>query len=189
MDEDLKRMTASTEKDMKDKDKRYETTLAAEYEEQGQLLATLQSERNAHEKVVKDMEDKYLKRFKNVQDNEDSAMGEWRSEYDKVCDLLKMDGLKFEVALVQTDEEYRNEIQSLKTAQENALQAEVDRCTAALKECVSYKQNMQIMASLIRTRDEELSKSRNTSRTSSLACASPCRPSTVTWSSSRPRRT
>jgi hypothetical protein len=156
MDEDLKRITSGTEREMKDKDRAFEQTLAQEYETQGQLLSTLQAERNAHDKAVKEMEDKYLKRFKQVQDNEDAAMSEWRSEYDKVCDLLKMDGMKFEVALLQTDEEYRVELQQLKAKQEQALQSEDDRCTAALKECVSYKQNMQIMESLIRTREEEL---------------------------------
>merc|ERR1719359_1784293 len=156
MDDDLKRMTTSTERNMKEKDKAYELTLAQEYDKQGKLLATLQKEHDAHDKVIQELEDKYVKRFKQIQDNEDAAMGEWRAEYDKVCDLLKMDGLKFEVALVQTDEEYKNELAELRKNQEQALQAEVDRCTNALKECVSYKQNMQIMNGLIQTREGEL---------------------------------
>merc|ERR1719420_1964071 len=130
--------------------------LAQQYEKQGKLLATLQTEHDAHDKVIQELEDKYVKRFKQIQDNEDAAMGEWRAEYDKVCDLLKMDGLKFEVALLQTDEEYKKELKELKEKQEEALQAEVDRCTNALKECVSYKQNMQIMNGLIHTREGEL---------------------------------
>merc|ERR550514_206034 len=133
-------MTSDEERVMKEKDAQYESRLVELYDNQGKLLELLNKERANHDKVLRDLDDKYLKRFNVVQENEDAAMAEWRNEYDKVCDLLKVDGLKFEVALMQTDEEYRKEIAELKAKQEADLQAEDDRCTTALKECVSYKQ-------------------------------------------------
>merc|ERR1719379_898721 len=75
---------------------------------------------------------------------------------------MKSTRKKFEVALMQTDEEYRKEIAELKAKQEADLQAEDDRCTAALKECVSYKQNMQIMDSLIKGRQVEVQQEKET---------------------------
>merc|ERR1719379_2924257 len=77
---------------------------------------------------------------------------------------MKSTRKKFEVALMQTDEEYKKEIAELKAKQEADLQAEDDRCTAALKECVSYKQNMQIMDSLIKGRKEEVQQEKDTLR-------------------------
>merc|ERR1719409_2129731 len=99
---------------MKDKDSQYESRLVELYDQQGKLLELLKEERSIHDKVLKELDDKYMKRYNVVQENEDAAMAEWRNEYDKVCDLLKVDGLKFEVALMQTDEEYRKEISDLK---------------------------------------------------------------------------
>merc|ERR1719409_1039684 len=99
---------------MKDKDSQYESRLVELYDQQGKLLELLKEERANHDKVLRDLDDKYMKRFNVVQENEDAAMAEWRNEYDKVTDLLKIDGLKFEVALMQTDEEYKKEISDLK---------------------------------------------------------------------------
>merc|ERR1719359_2487482 len=161
-EDELQRMTLDEEKVMKDKDAQYENRLVELYDQQGKLLELLNKERASHDKVLRELDDKYMKHFNVVQENEDSAMTEWRSEYDKVCDLLKVDGLKFEVALMQTDEEYKKEIAELKAKQEADLQAEDDRCTAALKECVSYKQNMQIMDSLIKGRQTEVQQEKET---------------------------
>merc|ERR1719326_2630437 len=155
-EDELQRMTLDEEKVMKDKDAQYENRLVELYDQQGKLLELLNKERANHDTVLRDLDDKYMKRFNVVQENEDAAMAEWRNEYDKVSDLLKIDGLKFEVALMQTDEEYQNEIAALMKKQAEDLQAEDDRCTAALKECVSYKQNMQIMDSLIKGRQTEV---------------------------------
>merc|ERR1719359_739620 len=161
-EDELQRMTLDEEKVMKDKDAQYENRLVELYDQQGKLLELLNKERASHDKVLRELDDKYMKRYNVVQENEDAAMAEWRNEYDKVCDLLKIDGLKFEVALMQTDEEYKKEIAELKAKQEADLQAEDDRCTAALKECVSYKQNMQIMDSLIKGRQTEVQQEKET---------------------------
>merc|ERR1719440_203926 len=161
-EDELQRMTSDEEKVMKEKDAQYESKLVELYDQQGKLLELLNKERANHDKVLRDLDDKYMKRFNVVQENEDAAMAEWRNEYDKVTDLLKIDGLKFEVALMQTDEEYKKEITELKAKQEADLQAEDDRCTAALKECVSYKQNMQIMDSLIKGRQTEVQQEKDT---------------------------
>merc|ERR1711998_803713 len=134
-EEELQRMTLDEERVMKDKDAQYENRLVELYDQQGKLLELLKDERANHDKVLRELDDKYMKRFNVVQENEDAAMAEWRMEYDKVCDLLKIDGMKFEMALMQTDEEYKKEIAELKAKQEADLQAEDDRCTAALKEC------------------------------------------------------
>merc|ERR1719160_2138701 len=163
-EDELQRMTLDEERVMKEKDTQYEGRLVELYDQQGKLLELLKDERTNHDKVLREIDDKYMKRYNVVQDNEDAAMAEWRNEYDKVCDLLKIDGLKFEVALMQTDEEYRKEIADLKAKQEADLQAEDDRCTAALKECVSYKQNMQIMDSLIKGRQTEVKQEKETLR-------------------------
>merc|ERR550514_1541486 len=119
-------MTSDEERVMKEKDAQYENKLVELYDQQGKLLELLNKERTNHDKVLRDLDDKYMKRFNVVQENEDSAMAEWRNEYDKVCDLLKLDGLKFEVALMQTDEEYKKEIAEQKAKQEADLQAEDD---------------------------------------------------------------
>merc|ERR550514_1203637 len=119
-------MTSDEERVMKEKDAQYENKLVELYDQQGKLLELLNKERTNHDKVLKELDDKYMKRYNVVQENEDAAMAEWRNEYDKVCDLLKIDGLKFEVALMQTDEEYKKEIAELKAKQEADLQAEDD---------------------------------------------------------------
>merc|ERR550514_1025022 len=119
-------MTSDEERVMKEKDAQYESRLVELYDNQGKLLELLNKERANHDKVLRDLDDKYLKRYNVVQENEDAAMAEWRNEYDKVCDLLKIDGLKFEVALMQTDEEYKKEIAEQKAKQEADLQAEDD---------------------------------------------------------------
>merc|ERR1719326_867668 len=120
-EDELQRMTLDEEKVMKDKDAQYENRLVELYDQQGKLLELLNKERANHDTVLRDLDDKYMKRFNVVQENEDAAMAEWRNEYDKVSDLLKIDGLKFEVALMQTDEEYRKEISDLKAKQEADL--------------------------------------------------------------------
>merc|ERR1719326_2185423 len=120
-EDELQRMTLDEEKVMKEKDAQYENRLVELYDQQGKLLELLNKERANHDKVLRDLDEKYMKRFNVVQENEDAAMTEWRNEYDKVSDLLKIDGLKFEVALMQTDEEYQNEIAALKKKQEADL--------------------------------------------------------------------
>lgn len=44
---------------------------------------------------------KRLKTIENGSEVEERALRDWRTEYDKVCSLLKSDGLKFEEALKQ----------------------------------------------------------------------------------------
>merc|ERR1719326_197366 len=127
-EDELQRMTLDEEKVMKEKDAQYENRLVELYDQQGKLLELLNKERANHDKVLRDLDEKYMKRFNVVQENEDAAMTEWRNEYDKVSELLKTDGLKFEAALTQTNHEYKTEIEDLKAKQEADLQAEDDRC-------------------------------------------------------------
>merc|ERR1719160_1447193 len=161
-EDELQHLTMDEEKVMKEKDAKFESELVQLYDQQGKLLELLKAERAKHDKVLRDLDDKYMKRFNVVQENEDAAMSEWRNEYDKVAELLKTDGLKFEAALTQTNHEYKTEIEDLQKKQEADLQMEAERTDAAHKECFSYKQNLHIIDTQIRDKTEEVRQEKET---------------------------
>ena len=54
-------------------------------------------------------------------------MKEWRNEYDRVSSMLKTDGLKFEEALRQQEDEYENEIDTMDVGKRKQAQTDHDR--------------------------------------------------------------
>jgi WD40 repeat protein len=154
-DEGLRQFTTETEAEMRQKDQEYEATLSQEYKLQDIVKAELEQNRDQNAKEVAELEAKYEAQLRQVQDNEEAAMSDWKAEYDKVCDLLRSDGLKFEVALQQTESEYKEETDFLHKKQDEKLAEEQDKATTALKESVSCKQNMGLTQMLLRTRGGE----------------------------------
>merc|ERR1719316_953973 len=112
---------------MRQKDQEYEATLGQEYKLQDIVKAELEQNRDQNAKEVAELEAKYEAQLRQVQDNEEAAMSDWKAEYDKVCDLLRSDGLKFEVALQQTESEYKEEVKGLHKKQQEKLNEEQDK--------------------------------------------------------------
>ncbi|CAE7884591.1 Cfap57 [Symbiodinium microadriaticum] len=87
---------------------------------------------------------------------QENALREWRVEYDKVCNLLKSDGLKFEEALRQQESEYENQIVEILERERKALQDESEKATTALKDGVSMKQTIGMLQNQVKAKDAEL---------------------------------
>eukprot|EP00434_Breviolum_minutum_P011575 symbB.v1.2.010208.t1/scaffold621.1/size179687/14 len=112
----------------------FEGTISKEYEKNSKLLDELQSLRDEFEsdksKLLKAHEEQLLE----LRSAQEHALRDWRTEYDKVCSLLKSDGLKFEEALSQQEFEYENQIVEILERERKALQDESEKSTTALKD-------------------------------------------------------
>merc|ERR1719428_2364477 len=101
-------------------------------------------------------EKRYEDQIVNMRGMQEKAMHEWRAEYDKVCSLLKTDGLKFEEALRQQEVEYEQEISEMTHQKRMALQTESEKSTTALKDAVSMKQTINLLQGQLETKAEDL---------------------------------
>lgn len=134
----------------------FEGTISKEYEKNSKLLDELQSLRDEFEgdksKLLKAHEEQLLQ----LRSAQEQALRDWRTEYDKVCSLLKSDGLKFEEALRQQEFEYENQIVEIVERERKALQDESEKSTTALKDGVSMKQTIGMLQNQVKAKEAEL---------------------------------
>merc|ERR1712072_541116 len=133
-----------------------EERLAKEYDKQNRLLNEVQNLKQKHREDMEEQQKSYEDQLSNMRGMQEKAMHEWRAEYDKVCNLLKTDGLKFEEALRQQEVEYEQEISEMLHQKRMALQTESEKSTTALKDAVSMKQTITLQQGQLEQRGEDL---------------------------------
>merc|ERR1712159_799877 len=105
---------------------------------------------------MEEQQKNYEEQLSNMRGMQEKAMHEWRAEYDKVCNLLKTDGLKFEEALRQQEVEYEQEISEMLHQKRMALQTESEKSTTALKDAVSMKQTINLLQGQLEQKADDL---------------------------------
>lgn len=123
----------------------HDSNMATEYEKQSLLFSELQSLKESHAKHILEVNDKHSQQLESLRTTNESALKDWRAEYDKVCNLLKSDGLKFEEAMRQQESEYEEQISEILELKRAVLQVESEKSTTALKDSVSMKQTISIL--------------------------------------------
>jgi WD40 repeat protein len=136
----------------------FDDRIAKEYEKQSRLLAELKDMREKHEVLLRDIEQKHEEQLNELRKKQEKDMREWRTSYDQVCNLLKSDGLKFEEALHQQENEYEEQISEMMEHKRVALQVESEKSTTALKDGVSMKQTINMLQKQRKQMDAELEK-------------------------------
>ncbi|CAE6931491.1 Wdr65, partial [Symbiodinium sp. CCMP2456] len=135
---------------------RFEGSISREYEKNSKLLDELQTLRDEFEEDKVKMQKAHEEQLVELRAAQENALREWRVEYDKVCNLLKSDGLKFEEALRQQESEYENQIVEILERERKALQDESEKATTALKDGVSMKQTIGMLQNQVKAKDAEL---------------------------------
>ncbi|CAD7948006.1 unnamed protein product [Amoebophrya sp. A120] len=144
---------------MRNNEKEHEGRLTKEYEKQNRLVAEIQAMREKNRADILALEESYEAQIDALKKHSEAAMRELRSEYDKVCSMLKTDGLKFEEAMKQQEEEYEAEITEVQDLKRSALQAESERYNGALRDTVSMKNQIGALQTQIRGQQEDLARS------------------------------
>ncbi|CAK8994489.1 unnamed protein product [Durusdinium trenchii] len=135
-----------------------EGTISKEYEKNSKLLDELQSLRDEFEGEKTKMLKSHDEQLLELRSAQERALRDWRTEYDKVCSLLKSDGLKFEEALRQQESEYESQIVEIKERERRALQDESEKAATALKDGVSMKQTISMLQNQVKSKDVEIAE-------------------------------
>jgi len=135
----------------------FDDRISKEYEKQSRLLGELKDMKELHEVSIREIEQKQTEQLSELRKKQEKDMREWRTSYDQVCNLLKSDGLKFEEALHQQENEYEEQISEMMEHKRVALQVESEKSTTALKDGVSMKQTISMLQKQRKEKDEELS--------------------------------
>merc|ERR1719456_1502725 len=136
----------------------FDDRISKEYDKQSRLLGELKDMREKHEIVLRDIEQSHEVQLNDLRKKQEKDMREWRASYDQVCNLLKSDGLKFEEALHQQENEYEEQIAEMNEQKRVAIQVESEKSTTALKDGVSMKQTINMLQKQRKEKDEELTK-------------------------------
>lgn len=136
----------------------FEASISKEYSKQSRLLEELQTQRDLFEDEKSKMKQSYELQLNELRASQEKAIREWRAEYDKVCNLLKSDGLKFEEALRQQESEYEGQITEMLEHKRMVLHAESEKATMALKDGMSMKQTIHMLQNQVKSRDVELTE-------------------------------
>jgi hypothetical protein len=136
----------------------FDERIAKEYEKQSRLLGELKDIREQHEVNFRDIEQKNDEQLNELRKKQEKDMREWRAAYDQVCNLLKSDGLKFEEALQQQENEYEEQIAEMMEHKRVALSVESEKSTTALKDGVSMKQTISMLQKQSKEKDENLKR-------------------------------
>merc|ERR1719453_1836378 len=136
----------------------FDDRISKEYQKQSKLLADLKDMRESHEVLIREVEQKHAEQLNELRTKQERDMREWRTSYDQVCNLLKSDGLKFEEALHQQENEYEEQISEIMEHKRVALQVESEKSTTALKDGVSMKQTISMLQKQRKEKDDELAR-------------------------------
>mmetsp|Transcript_26950 Transcript_26950/g.48715 ORF Transcript_26950/g.48715 Transcript_26950/m.48715 type:complete len:1443 (+) Transcript_26950:61-4389(+) len=136
----------------------FEGSISKEYQKQSKLLDELQALRDEFDRSKSKMAQEHNDQLSELRATQERAMREWRAEYEKVCNLLKSDGLKFEEALRQQENEYEGQIVEILERERKALQDESEKSTTALKDGVSMKQTIAMLQNQVKSKDAELAE-------------------------------
>jgi WD40 repeat protein len=134
----------------------FDDRISKEYEKQSRLLGELKDMREKQEVCIREIEQKHAEQLNELRKKQEKDMREWRTSYDQVCNLLKSDGLKFEEALHQQENEYEEQISEMMEHKRVALQVESEKSTTALKDGVSMKQTISMLQTQRKEKDMEL---------------------------------
>jgi len=88
-------------------------------------------------------------------------MHDWKERYDKVCDMLKSDGLKFEEALTQQERDSEQQITEVLEEKRKSLHVESEKSTLARKDTSSMKRCISMLQGQLKTRKDELDEAVN----------------------------
>jgi len=135
----------------------FDDRISKEYEKQSRLLGELKDMREKQEVSIRAVEQRHAEQLNELRKKQEKDMKEWRTSYDQVCNLLKSDGLKFEEALHQQQNEYEEQISEMMEHKRVALQVESEKSTTALKDGVSMKQTINMLQKQRKEKDSELS--------------------------------
>jgi len=137
----------------------FDERISKEVAKEHGLLNDLETLKKKHKTSVAEMERKHDEQLTELRKTQENALKKWRDEHEKVVNLLKSDGLKFEEALAQQEKEYESEISEMLEHKRVALQVESEKSTTALKDGVSMKQTISMLQKQRKEKDEELWKS------------------------------
>mmetsp|Transcript_43018 Transcript_43018/g.98888 ORF Transcript_43018/g.98888 Transcript_43018/m.98888 type:complete len:1538 (-) Transcript_43018:66-4679(-) len=157
-EDEMAKTTTLFDKRSREMQEQFEDRLSKEYEKQSRLLVELQNLKEQHISERSGIDEQHELQLAEMRKTQEKAMREWRAEYEKVCSLLKSDGLKFEEALRQQESEYEAQITEILETKRTALQVESEKSTTALKDGVSMKQTISMLQRQLKTKDEALSE-------------------------------
>merc|ERR1719201_372322 len=145
---------------LKDLQDQYQRRVADEAGKVSRLQRNVDNARVQRDQVVQDLEVHYTQQFEKIRENQEAAMQEWRTEYDRACDLLKVDGLKFEAALTNTEEEAERELAQLTAEQRKKLQQSSEKSADANREVERHKQEVMRLQQTVRSVEANLTRVR-----------------------------
>ena len=151
-------MTGDREKQVSLLDAEQESKLSKEYEKQSRLMQENVVIREKAKLDLLSLEEQYEREMEQLKKHNEQAFSEWRGEYEKVVTLLKADGLKFEEALAQTEEEYETEVGALLDGKREALSMQSELYNDSVRDAVSLKNNITGLQRRVVGREEELVK-------------------------------
>merc|ERR1719498_1614738 len=107
-------------------------------------------------KHLQEIESTYKGKFDTIRENQEQAMQEWRTEYDAACNMLKLDGMKFETALTATEIEAEQELRTLQTNQRRKLQQSSEKSAEAYTEVEKKKEEVQKLQQTLKRIEADL---------------------------------
>lgn len=155
---ELSRMSGQFDQRNRELQEQFDSSISKEYEKQSRLLDELQGLRDQYAAEKKQVELRHHEQLEDLRETQERAIREWRAEYDKVCNLLKSDGLKFEEAFRQQEGEYEGQISEILEHKRVALHIESEKSTTALKDGVSMKQTINMLQRQIKVKDDHLAE-------------------------------
>jgi len=139
----------------------YDARISTEIEKQTRLLNRLEALKHQHATDMSSVEQNHKEKLGELRAMQEKAMQDWRNEYDRVCALLKSDGLKFEEALRQQESEYEDQITEILEHKRLALQTESEKFTVALKDGKDRQEAIHMLHRQLKMKDDEITKVKN----------------------------
>merc|ERR550514_555848 len=155
--EDQKRQTLSDADARLDKlADQYSKRLGQEQDKISRIQRDVDIGRANRAKHLQEIEATYKGKVDHIRENQEQAMQEWRTEYDSACNMLKLDGMKFETALSATELDAEQELRSLQTTQRRKLQQSSEKSAEAYTSVEKHKAEVQVMQQTLRKVEAEL---------------------------------
>jgi WD40 repeat protein len=158
--EELKLANSNFDTRIREREGNFDSSISKEYDKQSRLLDELQSLRETHATDKRQLEAQHEEHLESLRAMQEKTIKEWKGRHDQLCSLLKSDGLKFEEALRQQEQEYEQQITEMLEHKRIALQVESDKSTMALKDGVSMKQTINMLQRQLEEKNKELEEAK-----------------------------
>lgn len=149
-EDEIKKANAEFAKRARGSEDEYDMKMSKEFEKQSLLLSELQSLREQHQQHALQVEERHARQLEDLRVNHENSIREWKTEYEKVVALLKSDGISFEKAMCQQEEEYETQITDILEVKRSILQVESEKSSTAVKDAMSMRRTINTLQDKIR---------------------------------------